>query len=154
MTQKRMWIIRVASIIALVVYGVVLCVYSVVPAGTPGTGVVQWLPGGDLGAHALAYLVLTALLAATLVTTRLPRPVQLALGVGVALAVNVSLELTQEALPHRSMSLKDVLAGLAGTLVVCVVWLLLAGLLSLGERSNRTNASPGPVPAPHREENQ
>jgi VanZ family protein len=125
MTSTRSPMTQWACLVALGCYLVVLCLYSVVPAGTPGTATVALLPGQDLGAHFLAYGLLMALLAATFASTGLSPFWQVTFAVSIAVGANVFIELVQWAIPWRTMAARDLLAGFAGTALVLLGWLVL-----------------------------
>jgi VanZ family protein len=100
----------------LAAYSAVAAVYAVVPAGTPGTGLIRVLPGRDLAAHALVSGGLALLLCHALSTGSALAAVIL------AGAYAVVLELVQAFLPWRTCSLNDMTASLAGILLAVCGW--------------------------------
>lgn len=113
---------HVAVRAVLVLYMAVLCLYSVVRPGTPGTAIVAYLPGRDLGAHFIAYgglgLVLCTVFAAEEAGTWAAPVLALALGAALAGA----LEMIQAFVPWRTCSLADFAAGIAGVAAATGSW--------------------------------
>ncbi|GAJ08891.1 unnamed protein product [marine sediment metagenome] len=116
--------LRIGASIGLVLYVALLCVYSVVPGGTLGTGAVDLLPGRDLAAHGLAYGGLTLILCCALGkggAGKLTGPV---LAVASSAGLAAALELVQAFLPWRTFSVADLAAGIGGILFAAACWLV------------------------------
>ena len=124
--------------ISLVLYLLVLIVYSVAPSSMPGIAIISLLPGRDLLAHTLAYGALTVLLCGSVGKRGSRASAGLAVAGGLAVGVNAILELAQALVPWRTASLADFAAGLAGTCVALGAW----GALGRVGRGTRRNGTP------------
>lgn len=112
-----------------VVYAALLCFYSVVPAGTPGTGIVRILPGQDLTAHGLAYAGLAFILCCALAGGRTNRWKTAGLSVLFSLPYAAVLELAQALAAWRTCSAADMVANTFGIVLGSSCWLILRKLL-------------------------
>ena len=129
-------------------YLTVLSIYSVVPAGTPGTGLVRMLPGGDLAAHGLTAGGLALLLCCALRALRTAAYSTAGLAIILAGVYVAALELVQGFLPWRTSSLVDLAAGLGGILLAVGAWLALRRLF--GRAGTADLEEGGSRKAPHR----
>jgi VanZ family protein len=119
---------------SLTAYLAVVAVYSVVPAGTPGTGLIGILPGRDKAAHALASAGLALLLCCALSADRRSAAAAAGLAIILAWAYALILELVQAFLPWRTCSLGDLAASLAGILFAVGGWAAVRRLV-VGQRT-------------------
>jgi len=99
-------------------------VYSVVPAGTPGTGLVGILPGRDLTAHGLTSAALALLLCCVLAAGDRGALATVCLSAAVAVAYGASVELVQAFLPWRTCSLADFAVSIPGAALGSGAWLV------------------------------
>ena len=107
---------------SLAAYSAMVAVFSVVPAGTPGTELIAILPGRDLAAHALVSGGLALLLCCALSAAWRNNFATAGLAIILAGAYALILELVQAFLPWRTWSLNDLAAGLTGILIGTGLW--------------------------------
>ena len=108
--------------VGLILYWGLLCVYLLVPGGTPGTAITESLPGRDWTAHSIAFGGLAFLLCCVLAGGKTSAVRTASLSIIVAMTYAALMELVQTLLPWRTGSITDFVANVPGVVLACGGW--------------------------------